>query len=142
MDGKDYWFVDEAQFNAKVAAGELIEFEQVHGYYYGTPKAPLEKMVAAGEPVLMDIDVYGAFSIRKHFPDKSLLIFLKPPDLDVLKKRLQGRNTEKPELVERRLTRVAAELALAEKFDHIVVNDTIEKTVSQIKHLIEARRDA
>ncbi len=141
VDGKDYWFVDEAQFNAKVAAGELIEFEQVHGYNYGTPKAPLEKMVAAGETVLMDIDVYGAFSIRKHFPDKSLLIFLKPPDLDVLKKRLQGRNTEKPELVERRLTRVAAEMALAEKFDHIVVNDKIEKTVSQIKHLIEVCHD-
>ncbi len=142
VNGKDYWFLDEAQFKAKVKAGELIEFEKVHGYYYGTPKTPLEKMVAAGQVVLMDVDVYGAFSIRRFFPDRSLLIFLKPPNLEVLKQRLQGRKTEEPELVERRLSRVAAEMALADKFDHIVVNDTLEQSVSQIKQLIEARRKA
>lgn len=142
VDGQDYWFVDEAQFKAQIAAGALIEFEQVHGHYYGTPKAPLEKMLDAGQIVLMDIDVYGAFSIRKFFPHQSLLIFLKPPDLEVLKKRLLGRNTEKPELVEIRLRRVAAEMALAEKFDHVVVNDEIESTVAQIRGLMQARVQA
>jgi guanylate kinase len=139
VEGRDYHFVNEERFKNKIASGELIEHELVHDHFYGTPKTPLQKWVSMGCIVLMDMDVYGALSVRKFFPKQSLLIFLMPPDLATLKERLMKRNTDKPEEVELRMKRVDIELSLADQFDYIVINDRIEQTVTEIRQLIDAR---
>lgn len=135
-EGIDYFFVDERTFLHKIEAGELIEYERVHDHYYGTPKSYVQKNLSEGRVVFLDIDVYGAFSIRKHFPDDSLLIFLQPPNLDILQERLLKRATEHQREVLKRLSRVPTELKLGKLFDATVINDDLAVTVFQVRELI------
>jgi guanylate kinase len=135
VDGKDYFFVDEKSFKEKIAKGELVEYEQIHGYFYGTPKRSLENQIDRNLIVLMAIDVHGAFSIKKLF-SRSFLIFLEPPDLVSLKERLIGRRTETSSEMEKRLTRASDEILLGQKFDFVIVNDHLQDTVKKIKEKI------
>jgi guanylate kinase len=135
VDGKDYFFVDEESFKEKIAKGELVEYEQIHGYYYGTPKRALENQIERNLIVLMAIDVQGAFSIKKLF-SRSFLIFLEPPDLVSLKERLIGRRTETSSEMEKRLTRASDEILLGQQFDFVIVNDHLQNTVKKIKEKI------
>jgi len=139
IDGRDYWFVDEETFKEKIKSGDLIEYENVHGWFYGTPKAPIQNWIDRGKIVFLDIDVYGALSLRKLFPNSSLLIFLKPPDLEVLKKRLLGRATEDKSKIQKRLQRVPVEMAAMNKFDEIVVNDDLDEAVRQIEKIVNKK---
>ncbi|MBD3378218.1 guanylate kinase [candidate division KSB1 bacterium] len=136
--GKDYIFVSEDEFKDHISKGDLIEYEKVHGHYYGTPKAPIEKWVKKGKLVLFDIDVRGALSIKQAYPRASLLIFLKPPNLEALRERLAGRKTETREQIQQRLDRVELEMEHSEQFDYQIINDDLEQTVETILQIISS----
>lgn len=136
--GKDYIFVSEDEFKEHISKGDLIEYEKVHGHYYGTPKAPIEKWVKKGKLVLFDIDVRGALSIKQAYPRASLLIFLKPPNLEALRERLAGRKTETHEQIQQRLDRVELEMEHSEQFDYQIINDDLEQTVETILQIISS----
>ena len=134
-DGVDYVFVSEDDFQAMIDAGELVEWATVHGRLYGTPRAPLEAAASRGEHVVLDIDVQGARQIRDSVPD-ARLIFLLPPSVAVLMKRLTGRGTEGAREVERRLRSALDELQAASEFEHRVVNDDLDRCLEQIEEIV------
>jgi guanylate kinase len=135
-EGKDYFYVSEDEFAAARVQDDLVEFEQVHGFWYGTPKKKLQEWVAQGFVIFLDLDVHGALAIKKHFPVESLIIFLKPPDVATLVQRLTQRRTETEQQIEKRLQRIPEEMALADKFDHVVVNDHLEQAISSVEKLV------
>jgi len=136
INGIDYWFVDEKTFLQNIENGNLLEHEQVHNHYYGTPKAPIENWLKEKKAILLDIDVKGAGSIKAKFRDDCVSIFLKPPDLSVLIERLKKRSTESEKELETRLSRVKTEIESANQFDYIVVNDELHRTVKKIQEII------
>ena len=109
VHGKDYWFYEEGEFLRLVEAGEFVEHAQVHGLYYGTPRAPLEEWLAAGKVVLIDVDVQGGKAFRSEYPD-AVYIFVYPPSLEALRERLVGRAADPPEVIERRLGNAPGEM--------------------------------
>ncbi len=139
VDGKDYWFVDEKAFCEQIDNNDLVEYEKVHGYYYGTPRQPLLTWLNQDKIVLFDIDVNGALKIQHHFPHNSLLIFLAPPDTTTLKARLLHRGSESTREIQKRLRRVDLEMEKSRNFDEIIVNENLNKTVKQIKEIIKRR---
>ena len=136
VDGKDYFFLTRKEFEDRVRDGGLVEWEEIYGNYYGTLKVETDRALRAGRVMLFDVDVKGALSIRKIFPDDSLLIFIAPPNFEVLKQRLENRKTENPETLRRRLERVPMELAEGEKFDFQVVNDDLQRAVEDVDAII------
>ena len=123
-DGVDYFFVDDAGFDRMVRAGELLEWAQFAGNRYGTPRRAVEEHRAAGQPVLLEIEVAGARQVRRAVPD-AVLVFLAPPSWEVLEARLTGRGTESLEAVARRLEAARAELAAQGEFDLVIVNTEV-----------------
>jgi len=142
-DGVDYHFVDRAAFEAMVAAGELAEWAEVHGALYGTPRKELEVAADEGRHVVLDIDVQGARQIRTAVPE-SLLVFVLPPSVEVMLGRLTGRGTEGDAQVARRLRSALVELEAVVEFDHVVVNDDLERCLGEIQGIVraESRRTA
>lgn len=142
VDGRDYHFVSAAEFDRMIDAGELLEWAEIHGGMHrsGTPKAPIEKRLEAGLPALVEVDLQGARTLRKTMPEAQL-VFLSPPDWDEMVRRLVGRGTESPELIERRLATAKEELAAAEEFDTVVVNADVQATAGELLRLLagEAR---
>jgi guanylate kinase len=140
MDGVDYFFVDEADFDRMIANGELLEWAEVfHGHRYGTPAGPVELHRRAGRDVVLEIDVEGARQVRERAPD-AILILLEPPSMDELARRLRGRGTETDASIEERLRKARWELAQRDLFDHEVVNDDLERASSQVAAIIQASR--
>ncbi len=139
VDGLDYRFVDRAGFEAMVADDQLLEWAEYAGRLYGTPRAPAHAAVAAGEVVVLDIEVQGALQVRELEPD-ALLIFLAPPSLDELERRLRSRGTEDDLEVQSRLAAARAELASTDAFDHVVVNDDLDRAVAEVLTAIETAR--
>lgn len=139
-EGQDYWFVSEDEFFKHVAAGDLVEFEKVHGCYYGTPKTKISEWLAQNKVVFLDIDVYGALQLKKQFGDLAFLVFLTPPNEHALKKRLANRSTESREQIEKRLSRMPEELKMADHFDSIIINDELKDTVRQVCLLVEQKK--
>lgn len=135
QDGVDYYFVSDDDFEAMIDAGELAEWAAVHGRLYGTPRAALEAAALRGEHVVLDIDVQGARQIRDSVPD-ARLIFVLPPSVAVLMKRLTGRGTEGAGEVERRLRSALDELQAASEFEHRVVNDDLDRCLEQIEEIV------
>jgi len=138
VDGREYYFLAREEFTRRVAAGEFLEHEEVHGDLYGTLKAPTFERLARGETLIFDLDVKGALNVKAAYPE-ALSIFLLPPSRDVLRRRLEGRRTESRESVERRLVRADMELALAPRFDVQIVNDDLATTVAGVEKAIAAR---
>ncbi len=135
LDGVHYYFVDEAEFDRLVADGELLEWARVHSRHrYGTPKAPVEKALAQGRTVLLEIDLHGARQVRTSAPEANL-IFLLPPSWDALVERLLGRGTEDAEERARRLRTARVELAAQDEFDHRVVNDDVARAAAEVAAL-------
>jgi guanylate kinase len=134
-DGVDYSFVSEGDFEAMIDAGEFVEWAAVHGRLYGTPRAALEAAASKGEHVVLDIDVQGARQIRDSVPDASL-IFILPPSVDALMRRLRGRGTEAAPEVERRLRSALDELEAASEFAHRVVNDDLGQCLQDIERIV------
>lgn len=135
-NGKDYYFLSKEEFKKRIENGDLIEWEEIFGNLYGTLKSEVAKALAENKVMLFDVDVNGAISVKRNFPDNTLLIFIKPPSLDILKERLIKRNTEDNETIEKRLKRVSMELGEEEKFDFQVVNDDLEKAINEVDEII------
>jgi guanylate kinase len=130
-----YHFVDDAEFDRLVAAGELLEHAEYAGHRYGTPRRPVEARLTEGAPALLEIDLQGARQVRAAMPD-ALLVFLAPPSWEELARRLAGRGTERPEVVERRLRLARAELAAEPEFDAVVVNSTVPEAAERLLALM------
>lgn len=135
-DGVEYRFVDEAEFARMVEAGELLEHDAHMGASYGTPRRPVEEQLAAGVPVLLEIDLNGARQVRAVMPH-SRFVFLAPPTFEDLAVRLTGRGTEAPDRIRERLDIARIELASEDEFDHVVVNDDIESAADRLVALME-----
>jgi len=137
-DGREYRFVSDREFDAMAARGELLEWAQFSGYRYGTPREPVEEKLAAGVPVLLEIDLAGARQVRRVVPG-ALLVFLAPPSWEELVRRLTGRDTESPDVIRRRLETAQVELAAGSEFDITLVNTSVEDVCRQLVALTEAR---
>jgi guanylate kinase len=138
IDGVDYHFVDRRRFEEMVAADELVEWAEVHGKLYGTPREELDRASSRGVHVVLDIDVQGARQIKARIPEAKL-IFILPPDLETLLGRLTGRGTEDRASVARRLRSALEELQVVEEFDYVVVNDDLERCVETIRAIVSGK---
>lgn len=138
INGKDYIFLSEREFKQHIEHDEFLEWESVHGYLYGTLIETVSRAKHAGQHLLFDIDVYGAQSLKRAFPD-SLLIFLNPPDLDTLMLRLKSRAKDSQEEIDNRLKRVEIEMEIGQQFDIVIVNDKLDDTVNQVIKAIDQR---
>ena len=137
VDGVDYVFVTKEQFEAERDAGGFYEWFEVFGDLKGTPRRPVEERLEAGWDVLLEIDVQGALKV-KDLEESAVLIFLMPPSPDELRRRLVSRGTESTESLDRRLAAAAAEEAQASQFDYVVVNDDLERVVSEVAGILSA----
>ena len=137
VDGKDYYFLSEESFKAKISAGAFIEYEEVYpGMFYGTLKSELDRIWALGKNVVCDIDVVGGLNIKKQFPNNTLSIFIKPPSTEALAERLRQRGTDSSDKIAMRLEKANAEMACANEFDVVVVNDNLETAKSKMEEYI------
>lgn len=134
-EGVHYYFLSEKDFFDKVEKGEFIEYAEVHGRYYGTLKSDVKRLQEKGYTVLFDIDVIGALNIKKQYPE-AMLVFIRPPSLEELKRRLRNRQTDDEAEIRHRLERLPLEYARAEFFDYDIINDNLMTTVDQIEQLI------
>lgn len=137
VNGREYHFVDEPEFDRLAAAGELLEWAEFAGNKYGTPREPVLRRIEAGLPTLLEIDLEGARQVRKSMAE-ALLVFLAPPSWEELVRRLTGRGTESAEVIERRLAAAAGELAAAGEFDVTLVNTSVEDVCRQMVTLINS----
>jgi len=131
-----YHFIEESRFKKYIEQNNFLEYEEVHGDYYGTVKSDVDKLLELGKTVVFDIDVKGALSIKKIY-SQAILIFIKTPSLSELKNRLKNRKSESEEAIRKRLQRIDFEYAQADKFDHIVVNDKLDHAIEKILGLIK-----
>jgi guanylate kinase len=135
VDGRDYCFVTREAFESLRDAGGFLESFEVFGDLKGTPRRPVEEHLAAGDDVLLEIDVQGALKVREHFPE-AVLVFVKPPSLADLRERLERRGTETEGALSRRLAEAEAEMARADEFDFVVVNDDVERVVDEVAGIL------
>jgi guanylate kinase len=139
VDGVDYFFIDDDAFDRMIVAGELLESAEIVGHRSGTPRGFVEDRLAAGRDVILEIDVVGASQIRAQVPG-SVLIFIEPPSMEELERRLRGRGTETEERIRLRLETAAWEMEQRDWFDHVVVNDELDRASAQVAAIIDASR--
>ncbi len=135
QEGIDYYFIRSESFQEMIRNNEMLEWEEVHTNFYGTPLKPVEHALKKPGLFIFDIDVHGGLSIKSRFPD-AVLIFLNTPDLDILKQRLVDRHTDSPEQIEQRLNRIPKELEMSKQYDHIVINDDSDRAADEICGII------
>jgi guanylate kinase len=129
-DGKDYYFISPEAFRKKIEAGEFLEWEEVYkDHYYGTLKSELERIWAKGKQVIFDVDVVGGLNIKKQFPEHSISIFIQAPTMEILEQRLRERATESEDKLRQRIDKSRQEMAYADRFDTVVVNDKLEEAI-------------
>ena len=137
-DGKDYFFLSEEEFQRKVDNGEFVEWEEVYaGTRYGTLESEVRRVTESGHNLIMDVDVKGALNIKKRYGDDAISIFIMPPDIDTLGRRLRSRATDSEETIARRLEKAEYEMGFAGKFDAVVINDRLEDAVSDVRDRIK-----
>jgi len=140
VDGRDYHFLSTDEFEALRDAGGLLEWFEVYGDLKGTPRAPIEEHLAAGDDVLVEVDVHGARAVRAALPDAAV-VFVKPPSRAVQTERLRARDPDaSPAVIARRLEEADAEEAHADEFDHVVVNDDVDRAVAAVEAILAERR--
>lgn len=132
----DYFFLTKEDFTRRVANNEFVEWEEVYGQYYGTLWSHINEMLDSGKNIILDIDVKGGLNIQKKFGHDVLTIFIMPPDLNTLKERLKSRKTESDDLIKLRLERVPMEMEVGKEFQHVVVNDDLQKAIAEVLQLI------
>lgn len=138
VHGKEYYFLSPDEFRAKIANDEFLEYEEVYqDRFYGTLKSEVERISANGRIALFDVDVKGGVNIKKFYGEKAMSVFIQPPSIDVLKKRLEGRGTDAPEVIQTRLERASFELTFAPQFDKVVVNDDLTTAENEVVALIK-----
>jgi len=136
-NGVEYYFLSPEQFKEKIKEGAFIEYEEVYpDRFYGTLKSEVEQKLAKGKNVILDVDVAGGFSIKKLYGKNALLIFVCPPSIEELRKRLEKRGTDSPEMIANRISKATYELSLASKYDALVVNDRLEIAEIEITNII------
>tara|TARA_R100000306_G_scaffold7540_1_gene10197 strand:- start:1086 stop:1685 length:600 start_codon:yes stop_codon:yes gene_type:complete len=135
--GKDYYFISLKDFKQHIKNGDFLEWEEVYrDNFYGTLKSEVERIWAQGKNVIFDIDVVGGLRIKKKYPDKTLAVFVKPPSVDELKRRLKKRKTESDERINMRIAKASVELATAPQFDYIIKNNDLETALNEAKELV------
>ena len=137
VDGKEYFFKSVEEFEKMIAQGDLIEYANYVGNYYGTPKTYVEEQLNAGKDVILEIEIQGALKVKEKFPE-TLLLFVTPPSAAILKDRLVGRGTETMDVVEMRMRRAAEEAEGLASYDYIVVNDDLQTCVKQMHNIIQS----
>lgn len=138
-NGVDYLFVSVPEFLGMRDRGEFLESAEVYGNYYGTPRAPVESALQAGRDVLLELDIQGAASVKRAKPD-AVLVFIEPPSFDDLKERIRGRGTEDPETLFRRLEAAYEEIRSKGTYDHIIINDEVDRAAEDLARIIESSR--
>ena len=141
QNGVEYFFLTPEEFRQRIENDEFLEYEEVYeGRFYGTLKAQVERQLEAGQNVVFDVDVHGAMNIKAAYCDRALSLFIQPPSIEALRARLEGRGTEKPEEIEKRIAPAEYELTFAEKFDTVVINDDLDtakqETLAKIREFI------
>lgn len=137
IDGVQYRFLDETVFESYISAGKFLEWARVHGHLYGTLRSDVETELEKGRHVVLEIDVQGALQVKEKFPG-SIMVFVVPPDLEELEKRLSGRGTEKSETLKTRLRNAKEEIAFSRSYDYVVVNDKIERAASELTEIFRS----
>ena len=136
-DGREYYFLTPDEFSRRVEAGEFVEWEEVYkGTCYGTLLSEVERVTGEGRNLIMDIDVKGALNVKKRFGDEAVSIFIMPPSLEELERRLRGRQTDSEEAISRRLGKGGYEMTFASEFDERVVNDNLSRAASEVEEII------
>ncbi len=135
-DGKDYFFLSREDFERRIADGGLVEWEEIYGNLYGTLKAEVDRVLAEDGHLLFDIDVKGALSIKELYGTQAVLIFIRPPSMDVLRERLVRRGTDSEDVIERRMQRAEWELAQSGAFDYEVINDDLARSVPEVAGIV------
>lgn len=137
-NGKDYHFLSEKEFQQKIENNEFLEWEEVYkGIKYGTLKGDVEAIRNRGKNVVFDVDVVGGLNIKNYFGDEALAIFVQPPSVEELKKRLHSRSTDTKEIIEMRVAKAEHELSFANQFDVIIVNDNLEKAITETEEIVK-----
>ena len=137
--GVDYFFLTPEEFRQRIDNNEFLEYEEVYtDRFYGTLKSQVENQLEAGQNVVFDVDVKGGVNIKKFYGDKALSLFIQPPSINELRKRLEGRATDAPEVIDQRIARAEFELSFAERFDKIVINDKLEYAEADALEIIKA----
>lgn len=141
QNGVEYFFISPEEFREKIAHDDFVEYEEVYtDRFYGTLKSQVEKQLLAGQNVVFDVDVKGGVNIKKFYGNEALSLFIQPPSIEELRRRLEGRATDTPEAIRERLAKAEYELTFAPQFDHIIVNDDLEiakqDTLQQIKSFL------
>ena len=136
-NGVEYFFISPEEFRHKIANDEFLEYEEVYeNRFYGTLKAQVERQREEGQNVVFDVDVKGGVNIKKYYGDEALSLFIQPPSIEELRRRLVGRATDSPEAIEQRLAKAAYELTFAPQFDHVIVNDDLETAKQETCQLL------
>jgi guanylate kinase len=137
VHGKEYYFLDITTFKDKIQKGEFLEWEEVYANnFYGTLKTELERIWSLGKHVVFDIDVVGGLNIKAQFPENTLAIFVKPPTLEEMERRLRGRQTDTEEKIKERVAKAEKELGYAKEFDQVLINDDLETAKTEAFHLV------
>lgn len=137
--GREYWFISEPEFRAKIAAGDFFEWAQVHGNLYGTSKVAMEQRIAGGEDVVLEVDWQGALQIKTLFKH-AVLIFILPPSWEELRQRLTRRGEDHPEVIDQRMVNARVEVAQARHFNFVVINAVFETALFDLKTIVHAQR--
>ena len=132
QNGVEYFFLTPEEFKRRIANGEFVEYEEVYpDRFYGTLKSQVEKQLTEGQNIIFDVDVVGGCNIKQFYGERALSVFIQPPSIDELRKRLEGRGTDSPETIESRIAKASFELSYAPKFDLVIVNDNLEAAETQ-----------
>ena len=138
QNGVEYFFLTPEEFRQRIDNDEFLEYEEVYeGRFYGTLKAQVERQLKAGQNVVFDVDVKGGVNIKKYYGDEAMSLFIQPPSIAELRKRLEGRGTDTPEVIDQRIARAEFELTFADKFDKIVVNDDLAQAEQDALRLVK-----
>lgn len=136
-DGVEYLFLTEEEFRKKIANGEFLEYEEVYpGRFYGTLKSQVERQTARGENVIFDVDVKGGCNIKEHYGSRALSIFIQPPSIAELRRRLEARGTDSPDMIDQRIAKASYELTFAPKYDEVIVNDDLQEAEQEALRLV------
>lgn len=135
--GVEYFFLSPEEFRERIANNEFLEYEEVYAdRFYGTLKSQVERQSEAGQNVVFDVDVKGGCNIKNYYGDRAISIFIMPPSVDELRRRLECRNTDAPEVIDQRIARAEFEIGFADKFDKVIVNDNLEKAEQEALKVI------
>ena len=139
QNGVEYYFLTPEEFKARIAKGDFLEYEEVYtDKFYGTLKSEVERILDEGDNVIFDVDVVGGCNIKHYYGERALSVFIQPPSIEELRKRLVGRGTDTPEVIESRIAKAEYELSFADKFDTVVINDDLETAKAKALQVIQA----